>query len=232
MPVGGVRERRRGETVQEIKDAALQQLAESGSDALSLRAVARTVGMTVQSLYHYFDSRNALLVALVTDAHSALANAVEAAAERTRGRSPLERRLAATGAFRDWALVNRAAFLLLYGTPVPGFDPFAASGPDAASLRLAAPFVDVVFGGWTPQQLAAVPAPPGAPLQEASDPGIPLPPAALELFIELRARMHGLVMLELIGHLQPFNDCARAMFTAAMHRMSDDVDALQRALPE
>ena len=61
-----VRERRRAETVREIKEAALAQLAEVGPGALSLRGVARAVGMTVQSLYHYFPSRDALLSRLTT----------------------------------------------------------------------------------------------------------------------------------------------------------------------
>src|SRR3954466_5975044 len=113
---GSVRDRRRAETVGEIKAAALDQLATAGTGGISLRGVARSVGMTVQSLYHYFDSRDALLTALVTDAHHELADAVQAAADGTRGQLPLRRRLATTGAYRDWALAHRPAFLLLYGT--------------------------------------------------------------------------------------------------------------------
>src|SRR5580765_1575178 len=131
---GSVRQRRRDETVREIKDAALQQLAEGGTGALSLRGVARSVGMTVQSLYHYFDSRDELLTALVVDAHHHLADAVQAAADLTRGQPPLQRRLAATMAYRGWALANRPAFLLLYGTPVPGYAPPLDSGTGEASL--------------------------------------------------------------------------------------------------
>jgi len=222
-----VRDRRRAETVAEIKAAALDQLATAGTGGLSLRAVARAVGMTVQSLYHYFDSRDALLSALVTDSHHALADAAEAAAEATRGQPARARRLATTGAFREWALANTAAFLLLYGTPVPGFDPGPASETGSAALRLAAPFVDVVFDGWTPAELAAVPLPEGGgPLAAAVPEGAP-PPGALALFIELRARMHGLVMLELLGHLWPFGEVGEQFFAAAMGRMSDELDALQ-----
>ena len=141
---GSVRDRRRAETIREIKDAALHQLAEGGTGALSLRGVARSVGMTVQSLYHYFDSRDALLTALVSDAHHRLADAVQAAAEETRGRPPLRRRMAATAAYREWALANRPAFLLIYGTPVPGYAPPPDSDAGPAALRLAAPFLDVV----------------------------------------------------------------------------------------
>src|SRR4029079_19612806 len=152
---GSVRDRRRAETVAEIKAAALDQLAVAGTAGLSLRGVARAVGMTVQSLYHYFDSRDALLSALVTDSHNALADATEAAAAATRGQPPRERRLATTGAFRAWALANPPACLLLCGTPLPGVDPAPGSESGSAALRLAGPFADVVFDGWTPDQIAA-----------------------------------------------------------------------------
>ena len=226
---GSVRERRRAETIQEIKDAALEQLAESGAGSLSLRAVARAVGMTVQSIYHYFDSRDALLTALVIDAHNALADAVQAAADATRGQPPVERRVATSMAFRRWALANRPAFLLIYGTPVPGFDPRPAVEAGRASLRLAMPFADTTFDGWTPEQLAALPLPPGGERLADIEPGkIPLPTAALALFVEMRGRMHGLVMLELLGHLYPFNEHGEELFEAATRRMSDELDALQR----
>ena len=225
--VGSVRDRRRAETVGEIKAAALEQLATAGTGGLSLRGVARSVGMTVQSLYHYFDSRDALLSALVTDSHHALADAAESAAAATRGQPRRMRRLATTGAFRGWAMANTSAFLLLYGTPVPGFDPGPASESGSAALRLAGPFAEVMFDGWTPAQLAAIPLPEdGEPLAAAVPEG-GLPPGALLLFIELRGRMHGLVMLELLGHLWPFQDVGEQFFTAAMGRMSDELDALQ-----
>lgn len=228
MLVGSsVRERRRAETVAEIKATALEQLATAGTGGLSLRAVARAVGMTVQSLYHYFDSRDALLNELVTDSHHALADAVEAAAAATRGRPSVERRIAATSAFRNWALANTSAFLLLYGTPVPGFDPGPASDSGRAALRLAAPFVDVVYDGWTPEELAAIPLPPGGEaLAELTDAHIPLPMGALAYLFEQRARMHGLVMLELLGQLYPLGQMADTFFVAAMSRMSDEVDGV------
>jgi AcrR family transcriptional regulator len=225
---GSVRDRRRAETVREIKDATLRQLGDAGPGGMSLRGVARSLGMTVQSLYHYFDSREALLTELVADAHHALADAVQAAADAARARPPVERRLAATQAFRVWALANRSAFLLLYGTPVPGFEPLAEGGTGPAARRLAGPFVEVVFAGWTPDEIAAVPPPAGEePLPGPRDTGIPLPPGALVLLVELRARMHGLVMLELLGHLHPLQAHGPAVFAGAMRRMSEDVDTLQ-----
>jgi AcrR family transcriptional regulator len=227
VSVSSVRDRRRAETVAEIKEAALQQLVDAGPGGFSLRGVARAVGMTVQSLYHYFANRDALLTALVVDAHHAAADAVAAAVDATRGRPPDERRLAACRAFRAWALANRSAFLLLYGTPVPGFTPLSESAVGRAAWRLGESFAEVVFADWTPAQLAAVPA--AAALADADLGAMTLPLGAAELFIELRARMHGMVMLELVGHLHPFNGHAAAFFDAAVARMSADLDAVRRA---
>jgi AcrR family transcriptional regulator len=225
---GSVRERRRAETVQEIKAAALEQLAEGGPGGLSLRAVARAVGMTVQSLYHYFDSRDELLTALVVDGHRALAAAVVEASDATRGRPQAERLFAATTAYRRWALANRPAFLLLYGTPVPGYEPPSREEVIGASLGLAAPFLDVVFGGWTPEQLARIPVAPGAErLAQADTTRLPLPIGALALFYELRAQMHGLVMLELVGHLAPMNEYGEDLFRNMVSRTAAELAALR-----
>jgi hypothetical protein len=56
-----------------------------------------------------------------------------------------------------------------------------------------------------------------------------LPPGALALFIELRGRLHGLVMLDLLNHLHPLQDYGRQLFAGASRRMSDDIDRLQRS---
>ncbi len=92
------------------------------------------------------------------------------AAARTR-----ERLFAATNAYRTWALANRPAFLLVYGTPVPGYE--LPDGPIGdAAFGLAAPFLEVVFEGWSPEQLAALPLHPGAErLAEADLDDTPLP---------------------------------------------------------
>jgi AcrR family transcriptional regulator len=228
---GSVRERRRAETVQEIKAAALEQLAEGGPAGLSLRAVARAVGMTVQSLYHYFDSRDELLTALVIDGHRSLAAAVVEAADATRGRPQAERLFAAANAYRRWALANRPAFLLLYGTPVPGYEPPSRAEVIGAAVSLAEPFVDVVFDGWSAEQLAALPLQPGAERLAGADTSkLSLPLGALALFYELRAQMHGLVMLELVGHLAPMSEYGEDLFHGMINRAATQLAALRAEL--
>jgi AcrR family transcriptional regulator len=225
---GSVRDRRRAETVREIKAAALEQLAEGGPGGLSLRGVARAVGMTVQSLYHYFDSRDELLTALVIDGHRALAASVMDAAVASRGRPHAERLFAASNAYRQWALANRPAFLLLYGTPVPGYEPPSREEVISASVSLAEPFLEVVFDGWSAEQLARVPLQPGTErLAEVDTTKVPLPLGALALFYELRAQMHGLVMLELVGHLAPMNDHGEDLFRGMISRTAAELAALK-----
>ena len=223
-----LRERRRAETISEIKDAALGELADAGPGGMSLRGVARAMGVSVQSLYHYFDSRDALLTELVVDSHNALADAVERSVEESRGLPPVERRLRANLAYRAWALEHRPAFLLIFGTPVPRFLPAPDGRTASAAYRLGQPFADVVFDGWTPSQLDAVPLLPGGEdIAVLGEKPWVLPPGALALFIELRGRLHGLVMLDLLNHLHPLQDYGRQLFVAASRRMSDDIDRLQ-----
>src|SRR4029079_15259425 len=90
---GGVpttaRERVRAELTTEITDAARRQLAEVGAAALSLRAVAREVGMVSSAVYRYFPSRDELLTRLIIDGYDDLGAAAEAADDPTA--PPLER---------------------------------------------------------------------------------------------------------------------------------------------
>jgi AcrR family transcriptional regulator len=227
---GSVRDRRRAETVREIKEAALRQIAEIGPGSMSLRGVARAVGMTVQALYHYFDSRDALLTELVVDGHRELARTVEEAVVASRGRPHAERLFAASNAYRNWALAHRSAFLLLYGTPVPGFEP-SGSRLEESSQRLATPFFEAVFDGWTPEQIAAVPLQPGAERLADVDAGtlVPLPAGALALFYELRFRMHGMVMLELLDRLSPMNGYAEDLFRGMMSRIALELAAIRES---
>ncbi|MFD8866457.1 TetR/AcrR family transcriptional regulator, partial [Streptomyces sp. NPDC059590] len=79
-----LRQRRRAVATQEIVEAAESYIAEHGPHALSLRGVARNLGMTVQGLYHYFPNRDALVTVLVTKAYEDLA----AAGAAGRGGAP------------------------------------------------------------------------------------------------------------------------------------------------
>jgi len=113
------RERVRAELTAEITDAARRQLAEVGAAALSLRAVAREVGMVSSAVYRYFPSRDELLTRLIIDGYDDLGVAAEEA--DVPSAPPPERWLAVCRAVRAWALAHPHEYALLYGSPVPGY---------------------------------------------------------------------------------------------------------------
>src|SRR6186997_2793657 len=101
--VQGVRERARAEITAEILEAARRQLATDGAAGLSLRAVAREVGMVSSAVYRYVASRDELLTLLIIGSYDALGTVVEDAAANRR-RAPADRFLDAGRAVRTWAV--------------------------------------------------------------------------------------------------------------------------------
>jgi AcrR family transcriptional regulator len=108
------------DTTEAIKRIAREHLASDGPD-LSLRAVARDLGMVSSAVYRYFASRDELLTALILDGYAAMADAVEAAEADIPRRQLLNRWLALGRALREWSLDRPHEYALLYGSPVPGY---------------------------------------------------------------------------------------------------------------
>lgn len=102
-------------------EAARHQLAEVGAAALSLRSVAREIGMVSSAVYRYVESRDELLTRLIIEAYDSLGSAAEEAARRHIDSTDLDRWVATAGAVRSWALDHPHDYLLLYGSPVPGY---------------------------------------------------------------------------------------------------------------
>jgi len=128
------RERVRAELTTEIADTARRQLASVGAAGLSLRAVARELGMASSALYRYFPSRDDLLTRLIIDGYDDLGAAAEAADEP--GRPPRERWLAVCRAVRAWARTHPHEYALLYGSPVPGYQAPPDTVPAAARVGM------------------------------------------------------------------------------------------------
>ncbi|MBK5221281.1 MAG: TetR/AcrR family transcriptional regulator [Acidimicrobiia bacterium] len=115
------RERARAELTREILDAAREHLAASGASQLSLRAIARDLGMASSAIYRYFPSRDALLTALIVEAYDSLGAAVEQAEASAARDDVAGRWRAGTRAARAWALDHPHEYSLIYGSPVPGY---------------------------------------------------------------------------------------------------------------
>ena len=113
------RDRARAELTAEILAAARRQLGEHGAAGLSLRSVARELGMASSAVYRYFASRDDLLTALLVESYSEIGEASERSDDASA--SPGERWLAVWRGAREWALANRHEYALLFGTPVPGY---------------------------------------------------------------------------------------------------------------
>ncbi|PYC69045.1 TetR family transcriptional regulator [Streptomyces tateyamensis] len=109
------RERYRAQVQEEIKQHAWEQIASAGASALSLNAIAKQMGMSGPALYRYFANRDDLITALIRDAYRSLADTFRTAAHAD-GDLP-----ALAHALRTWALADPHRYLLLYGTPVPGY---------------------------------------------------------------------------------------------------------------
>ncbi|MET7932082.1 TetR/AcrR family transcriptional regulator [Streptomyces sp. NPDC005322] len=112
------RERYRKQTREEAKAVALTQLAEAGTAGISVNAIAKAMGMTGPALYRYFAGRDELLTELITDAYRDLA---EVTAQAVADAAPADRFRALAHAIRDWAKEQPDRYLLIYGTPVPGY---------------------------------------------------------------------------------------------------------------
>ncbi|MFE5140639.1 TetR/AcrR family transcriptional regulator [Streptomyces fagopyri] len=224
-----LRERRRAAATEEILDAAERHIAEHGPAALSLRAVARSLGMTVQALYHYFPSRDDLVTALIVKAYDALADAVQAAVDSAPDGPARERVLVAAEGYRHWAITHPELFQLLYGTPLRYYAAPVDGPTTRAVRRMSAIFEREMFAGFSTAQLAAADAPGLSAELLAHLAQLPptgqtaLSPAAIALMMSAWGHMHGLVVLEVFGHTSFLGDHQAGIFRMAMRNLFQDV---------
>ncbi|MDF4249123.1 TetR/AcrR family transcriptional regulator [Streptomyces sp. WMMB303] len=226
----GARQRARGEITEAIKEEARRQLAEQGASRLSLRAVARELGVASSALYRYFPSRDDLLTALITDAYDALgAAAEEALAEaESAGDTHLVRWRAVCRAVRGWSLAHPHEYALLYGSPVPGYAaPSATIRPASrAGLALLRVLSDAYAVGAlrAPARAAAAPEPVLRDTERlVAELAVPLPPAVAAEAVAVWAQLFGLVGFELFGQFANVIDAGDAFFDHAAERLADQV---------
>lgn len=198
----GVRDSRRAETTRRILDVAEQHVARHGASALSLRAVARDLDLAVSALYRYFPSRDDLLTALITEAYADCADAVEAAMGTVRAGRRDSARLgwaAASDAYRRWARAHPDRFMLIFGTPVPGYQ--APQEPTFAAGTRIPRLLCLLLVDLEPPRLRLPPATRDTLAATAAALEVPVGPAALALGMTAWSAVHGHVMFELSGQL-------------------------------
>jgi AcrR family transcriptional regulator len=232
------RERARSELTREIKAAARRQLATEGAERLSLRAIARELGMVSSALYRYFPSRDDLLTALIIDAYDALGTAAESAAAKTEAAAgdqwhPLTSWLAVCTAVRDWARANPHEYALIYGSPVTGYQaPQTTVQPASRVPILMLGLLSRAHAeGWlapldSGSEVAGVLADQVDILAELA-PGVPRK-ALLRVAIAW-TQLFGMISFELFGQLVGTMDPADEFFTAATTQMAEFIGLRKHA---
>ncbi|KAB2811800.1 TetR/AcrR family transcriptional regulator [Pimelobacter simplex] len=223
------RERARAQTMADITRIGRQHLAEYGAAALSLRAVARDLGVVSSAVYRYVKSRDELLTLLLVDGYDDLGDAVARALAAAPGASHGERFLAFGHAIRDWARAEPATYALLYGAPVPGYHAPAeqTTGPGTRVVRMllelaAAALADDALRVPAP----SAPAPPGlaAVFEGVREQfGIALPDDVLVAGMLVWAGLFGCVSFEVFGQYGPegLGDDGAELFTRHLVLLGD-----------
>jgi AcrR family transcriptional regulator len=185
------RQRYRAQVQEEIKQHAWEQIASAGASALSLNAIAKQMGMSGPALYRYFANRDELITALIRDGYESLAATIREAVANGADIRGLAQ------ALRTWSLNDPQRYLLIYGTPVPGYQ-----APEDTT-RLASEVMTALLNAGSDKGLTALPPSPlqahlaehnvwaGAHTDE---------PQTLHRAMILWTRLHGVLSLEAAGH--------------------------------
>jgi AcrR family transcriptional regulator len=226
------RDRVRAATTEEIKQTARRILVTEGPDAVSLRAIAREMGMTAPALYRYFGSHEELVKHVCADIFTELANDIRAAirsAADANGGDMTAKVLAACWEFRRWSLSHPREYGLVFATPLPGLhvqkDEITAEGGG----QFGNTFFALMLELWRKQPF---PVPPDGEI----DPGLlaqleryreglgsmaaGLPLGLLLIFLRCWVRLYGIVSLEVFGHLSFALDDGKPMFELMLAEMA------------
>ena len=225
-PVSSARQRVHAAVREDIIGTAREQLAAVGAASLSLRAVARELGMAPSAMYRYYRSRDELLTALIVEAYDAMGAVAEAAAEHGGG-TAAERFKSVCWALRDWALAHPHEYALLYGTPVPGYHaPELTIDPASRVTRVLGA---ILRDGYRAGEIAESKIPPiseamtaqAQPVAEEVMAGVPLPAVARGLAVW--SFLFGQISFEVFGRFEGVVTNGEVLFDYAITTMLDMV---------
>jgi AcrR family transcriptional regulator len=225
--IRGARERARSEVTAAIKEEARRQLAAEGAARLSLRAVARELGMVSSALYRYFPSRDELLTALIIDAYDALGEAAEAALAAAEAEPPAEQWTAVCRAVRAWALAHPHEYALLYGSPVPGYTAPQDTVVPASRVGLA-----LIAVAREAHQVGELAAPTREPIPDGVRTDVErlfaelapdLPQASMAGLTAAWSQLFGLVGFEVFGHFNKVVEAREEFFDHSCSQLAHQV---------
>jgi AcrR family transcriptional regulator len=234
------RDRLRAATMKEITATAHRLLVEQGPDAVSLRAIAREMGMTAPGLYRYFPSRDELLRHVIAGIFRELSGGVRRAIDEAapplatgtgdRRVKMASKLIAACREFRRWALSHKGEFTLLFGVPLPGLH-YDASGDIAeqCAMEFAGTFYTLFVELWSAAPfpiLAADEIDPvlGPQLGKFRDKfAVVIPEGAILVYLRCWVLLYGAVALEVFGHLDFALDDSAPMFELTLSELAAKV---------
>ncbi|TYK49120.1 TetR/AcrR family transcriptional regulator [Actinomadura decatromicini] len=213
------RDRLRAATVKEISETARWILVEQGPEAVTLRAIAREMGMTAPALYRYFDSHGELLRHLVGELFNELTDELHAAMHAVPPGDMSGKFLAVSRQFRYWALAHPREYALLFGAPVRGADSEEVDFADECARRFGWTFMTLFLELW---KKSPFPVPPDEDIDPALLPQlrryrdevveVELPLGVIQEFLRCWIRLQGGVSLDVFGHLDFALEDAEPMF--------------------
>jgi len=246
-PVPGRRDRMRAATMEEITSAARRLLVEQGPEAISLRAIAREIGMTAPGLYRYYSSREELWRHVVAQMFRELAGDIhlaidEAVPLRVRGQGlhrdhAALKLVAACRAFRHWAMSHKEEFALLFGVPLPGLDDGRFDIAEQCALEFATIFYTLFLELWNAVRF---PVPASSEIDPVLLPHLrrfrgvmraDMPDGAILVFLRCWVLLYGAVSMEVFGHLGFALDNPAPMFELTLSDLARLV-GLEYPLPE
>lgn len=241
------RERQRQATFDEIVDVA-RRLLRAGED-VSIRAVAQEMGLTPPALYRYVDSHADLLLLVARSIFEDVVAAMTVARDAQEPDDPAAQIVAASAAFRAWALRNPSEFQMVFAsgssremgeaaraTGTAQITSLADCLPDDSGVHLFASFFSEIFGRlWLRYQF---PIPHDDDLDPAlleilrdeikpaavTDGLVTASPGMVWMFERAWARLYGTVTLEVFGHVHPGMISTGALFTATMLDIGADLN--------
>ena len=207
-----------------IKTTAWKQIAEFGAPTLSLRAIARELGITAPAIYNYFPRRDDLVTALIIDAYNSFGDSQVEARDAVPEQDLTGRMMAIGMAYRSWALSHPQRYHLIFGTPIPGYEaPLDRVLPSAA--RSLGALVSVVDALRAAGKLNAADFPQVNEKYKYSfemwkSYGGNFDILSLSVAVLIWALVHGIVSLEIAGNLPPFGADGDGLYLYQMMAIS------------
>jgi AcrR family transcriptional regulator len=220
-----------------IKEAAWRQITDSGASSLSLRGIARELGITAPAIYNYFPDRDALVTALISDAYASFGDRQIDAMNSITGPGREIDRLRATGlAYRAWALDHPHRYMLIFGNPVPGY-----VAPMQELMPVMMRSISALTGAIGELYALGMIDPQGIPLPQVANTqgfcdtvakGNDTMLTVLSVALLIWSRVHGLVSLEISGKLPPFASDGAALYEFELDAIVREFVRVPKAAPD